>query len=162
MFSNRILCSLAFLHLRPTMPQRYEWNSHGRQHTTSRRWGPRRPGDRKTGAERSKRLRRRWTCAQRLINSAVRVARRSIKAGFKPSDRKPKPSLLKAGLSVSFNPLGSTMVVKGTIVEVWKSPPHSPSRFAKVLVVLRRQASDRKADKRLKLFVAVPPENVFF
>ena len=142
---------------------RHEWGfqpSSGRdKRKTSRRWGSgRRP---QSAAERMRRMRSRKSPQQLKIDSAVLVARRAIRAGRLPAPGKLKFKLFKKGQKVRYCPLGfDHMFLWGTIEMVYESAGNSKSAISSKLVVVRRALGDRKRDRRLAPFVAVPPSNI--
>jgi hypothetical protein len=139
---------------------RQEWGLYERSAGTTRRWGPRKRGDRKSGAERMARCRKKKTAHERRIETALLTARKAIKAGRRPERGRGKPGL-RPGQQVRYHPLGSRLIMQGTVVRIWRSPAHCPSRYAGTLVVVERTGNYRKRNKRLRKLVALPPANVF-
>jgi hypothetical protein len=120
------------------MAKKFEWDTHygGGSRATSRRWGPRRPGDRKTGAERIYRMRKSRTDKENAMERAVLVARRVLRDGCRPASRRPR--VFRPGQKVNYNPLGLTLVMKGTVIRLWKSPAHCRAQYGETLVIVKR------------------------
>ena len=140
---------------------KYEWGlqqTSGRdQRKTKRRWGPKRRGDRRSDAERMRRMRLKKVPLD--IDMAVQVARRAIKAGRLPA--RGRRNLAKPGQKVNYNPLGLQVVMKGTFVNIWTSPTYCKYLYASSFVIVRRDRYERKRDKRLSKVVALARANVF-